>query len=254
MRSAPVSAALASQPQYALVAQALIGDILRGRYTVGELLPPELQLCTQFGVSRHTVREAMRRLQERGLVTRQRGVGTAVKARLAEPRYVQSTASLTDLPQYVEDTRLVTSKVEDLIADGALAELLACPPGQRWLHVRGFRYVGKSKVPIALTDIYIHAAYAGIGKLVGVHRVPVYTLIEKQYGERVAEVRQQIGASVVDAVQARALKVKTGSAGLVIVRRYVGSNERVLEVAVNLHPADRFSYSMVLRMQPPSPS
>lgn len=242
---------IVGQPQYVLVAQTLIEDIKQGGYRVGDLLPSELDLCTQFGVSRHTVREAMRLLQERGLVARQRGIGTVIKANRVEPRYVQSTASIADLPQYVEETRLVTTDMGDVIAGRALTELLKCPAGQRWLHVRGFRYVGRGKQPIARTDIYVNAAYAGIKKQIGVQKVPVYTLIEQQYGETIVEVRQQIGATVIGAADAKALSVKPGSAGLVITRHYLASSDRVIEVAVNLHPADRFSYSMSMRLHTP---
>ena len=243
---------IASQLQYVLVAQRLIEDITGGRYPVGSLLPTELELCTQFGVSRHTIREAMRRLQERGLVTRQRGIGTSVKANRVDTRYVQSTMEISDLPRYVEDTRLVTTEAEDVIAGEALAELLKCPPGQRWVKVTGYRYAGKDKLPMALTDIYINAAYAGVRKLIGTMKVPAYTLIEKQYGITIGEVKQEIRATIIGAADAKRLSVKPGSAGLVVTRRYLGDNDRPIEVAVNLHPADRFSYSMSLRLQVPA--
>lgn len=252
MNKAGSGALRASQPQYLLVAQALIDDIERGRYPVGSLLPPELDLCTHFGVSRHTVREAIRRLQERGLVSRQRGVGTEVRADRVAPSYVQSIASIADLPQYVEDTRLVTHSSEDVIADAPLAELLKCPVGQRWVHVAGYRYAGRGRLPIALTHIYINAAYGGIQELIGTLKVPVYTLIEQRYGETVVEVKQEIRATTLAAGEARQLKIKRGSVGLEIVRRYLGTDGRVIEVAVNRHPASRFSYSMTLRLQPPA--
>ena len=70
MSADAASPLLASQPRYVLLAQALMKDIAQGVYPVGSLLPTEYGLCTQFGLSRHTVREAIRRLQERGLVTR----------------------------------------------------------------------------------------------------------------------------------------------------------------------------------------
>jgi GntR family transcriptional regulator len=238
-----------SQPQYILVAHALLRDIEQGRYAVGDLLPPELQLCTQFGVSRHTMREAIRKLQERGLISRQRGVGTRIKAAKPESRYVQSTAAISDLLQYVQDTRLVTSKATAVIADEALSEKIACSVGRRWLSVSGFRYAGKAKLPIALTEIYINPAYSGIQKLIGTLKVPVYTLIEKQFGERVVEVRQEIRAATIAAGDAKLLSVRPGSAGLLITRQYLGANDQVLEVSVNLHPADRFSYFTSLRLQ-----
>lgn len=243
---------LARQPQYALVAQRLIDDITSGRYPVGGLLPPECDLCTQFGVSRHTVREAIRLLLERGLVSRQRGVGTTVKANRLESRYIQTTATLSDLPRYVEDTVLVTTRAEDVIADEALAEVLKCPPGQRWVKVTGFRHVNNGgELPIALTDIYISAAYGSIRKLIGTMKVPVYTLIEKQYSLTIVEVQQNISATIIGPAEAERLKVEPGSAGLVVTRRYLNDDDRAIEVAVNVHPADRFSYSMSLRLQKP---
>lgn len=243
---------LAHQPQYVLVAQRLIEDVTSGRYPVGSLLPTEFDLCTQFGVSRHTVREAIRRLLDRGLVTRQRGIGTTVKANRVETRYVQTTAKIADLPRYVEDTLLVTTQAEEVIADEVLAELLKCPPGQRWMKVTGFRHVNKGKLPMALTDIYINAAYGGIRKLIGTMKVPVYTLIERQYSLTIVEVQQEISATIIGHADAIRLSVKPDSAGLVVTRRYLSDNDRTIEVAVNLHPADRFSYSMSMRLQMPA--
>ena len=67
------------QHRYAALAQSLLHDIESGRYPVGSLLPTEIELVEQFGLSRHTVREAIRQLQQVGLVTRRKGVGTRVK-------------------------------------------------------------------------------------------------------------------------------------------------------------------------------
>lgn len=240
---------VASQPQYVLVAQALVQDIGVGRFPVGSLLPPEHELCRLFGVSRHTIREAVRRLEERGMVVRQRGVGTSVRANRSDVRFVQSATSITDLQRYVEDTRLVTEEVSEVIADEALAKMFECPAGQRWVRVVGLRYAGQEKAPIALTSVYINAAYGRIQKLVGTLKVPVYTMLEREFGLTIVEVRQQISAKSISAAEARKLGVRARSPGLLVLRRYVADNGQMLEVAVNLHPADRFSYSSSLRLQ-----
>jgi GntR family transcriptional regulator len=250
----PPSAPLAGQLQYVLVAQRLMQDITSGRYPVGSLLPTEFALCTQFGVSRHTVREAIRRLQERGLVTRRRGVGTSVKANRVNTRYVQTSMAISDLPRYVEETRLLIAQSEDLIASVPLAELLRCPSGQRWIRVTGLRYAGREKLPMALSHIYINAAYGEIRKRIGTMKVPIYTLIEQQYGISIVAVEQEIRASIIGAADARRLGVKPASAGLVVTRRYFDDSDRTIEVAVNLHPTDRFSYSMSMRLQAAAPT
>jgi DNA-binding GntR family transcriptional regulator len=55
--------------------------ILGGEFSVGEKLPNEDRLCERFGVSRVTIREAVRGLIEDGLVVRRHGSGTYVTRR-----------------------------------------------------------------------------------------------------------------------------------------------------------------------------
>jgi DNA-binding FadR family transcriptional regulator len=57
----------------------LIGEIAAGRYTEGELLPPEADVAEQFHLSRGAARECMRALEHRGLVWIRHGRGAIVK-------------------------------------------------------------------------------------------------------------------------------------------------------------------------------
>ena len=58
--SAPETAAAAPPTRYGRVAHALIAEISGGRYPVGGRMPTEAELEARFGVSRHTVRAAIR--------------------------------------------------------------------------------------------------------------------------------------------------------------------------------------------------
>lgn len=68
---------------------AQLATMLRGRLTLGEYeerFPTESELTTEFDVSRATVREAVRRLREEGLLDARRGSGTfVVRRELDEP-------------------------------------------------------------------------------------------------------------------------------------------------------------------------
>ncbi len=55
--------------------------IQEGRFPPGSQLPPELELISILGVSRSTLREAMRSLEEQRLIVRKRGLGTFVSER-----------------------------------------------------------------------------------------------------------------------------------------------------------------------------
>ena len=58
---------------YEAVHKALEEEILSGRIATGTPLPTETELAEQFGVTRHTVREGMRALEQSGLVKREAG-------------------------------------------------------------------------------------------------------------------------------------------------------------------------------------
>ena len=61
------------------VVEALVNVIVSGELAPGDSLPPELPLSQQFGVSRTVLRESIKRLEEKGLVTVGQGRGTVVQ-------------------------------------------------------------------------------------------------------------------------------------------------------------------------------
>ena len=61
-------------PAYQVLAEELRAQITSGRLRPGDRLPAEPQLCAQSGVSRSTVREALRLLASQNLIVTVRGV------------------------------------------------------------------------------------------------------------------------------------------------------------------------------------
>jgi GntR family transcriptional regulator len=68
-----------SEPRYELVARELRLQILGREYKVGDSLPSESALCTQFDVSRGPVRQALAMLKNEGLVVLSRGKPAVVR-------------------------------------------------------------------------------------------------------------------------------------------------------------------------------
>ncbi len=66
------------RPLYAQVIDRIKQDIENQVYQEGEKLPSEFELSKQLGISRATLREAFRLLEEDGVVIRRHGVGTFV--------------------------------------------------------------------------------------------------------------------------------------------------------------------------------
>jgi GntR family transcriptional regulator len=243
------SALGASQPRYMQLAQTLLHEIESGKYAVGTQLPTEFELCEQFGVSRATVREAVKRLVQLGLVVRQPRVGTTVRARTATTGYRQSTVDVGDLYQYATDTTLVIESSETCRVDASRAALLEASPGETWLHLKGRRHAHAQSSPICVTDIWLHPAFRSIAGISGPLTEAVHAQIERQFGEVIAAVEQEIRAVALSRSDAAALGAPARSPGLWVCRRYRNRRGQLVELAVSIHPADRFSYSTVLRRE-----
>lgn len=232
--------------QHRALAQELAEGISSGRYPVGALLPTEFELCDRFGASRYTVRKALDELQELGLISRRKNVGTRVESARPLAGFTQSIATVDELAQFGAAHVRVVRSVEEVVADLALAKDLSCPGGTRWLRISSLRMDGgKRSRPICWTDVYVDTAYAEVGALVREQpEVLISSLIEARYGRRIARIRQDVQAIVLDKAQAEELRADAHSAALKITRRYMDSAGEAFEVSVSVHPADRFTFSM----------
>jgi DNA-binding GntR family transcriptional regulator len=239
------------QPRYLQLAQTLLNEISGGRYPVGAHLPTEFELCEQFGVSRSTAREAVKRLVQLGLVVRQPRVGTTVCATHSAPSYRQMTADVGDLYQYATDTTLVIEHSETCQIDAAQAAMLEASVGETWLHLQGRRHAGglTGSPPICHTELWLHPAFRAIEGMSGQLSGAVHAAIEQQFGEVVAAVEQEIRAVAISRTLAQLLGVKAGSPGLWVCRKYRNRRDGLIELATSVHPADRFAYSSVLRRE-----
>jgi DNA-binding GntR family transcriptional regulator len=237
------------RPRYQKVSETLIEEIGAGTFPLGAMMPMELDLCDRFKVSRYTVREALRRLEDMGLVARRQGSGTIVQAAEARHGYVQSLNTLSELLQYPPDTRLKLRETETFKVDRTSARLLQCRPGVARFRLSGVRCPARTVEPIGWTDVYLRTEYAGVAALIGQRPGPVYSLIEQEYGEHVERVAVEMFPSIVPEHMAGPLAVAPGTSAMTIIRRYTGRGRKIFEVSVSVHPQDRFTYSITLKRE-----
>lgn len=235
--------------RYSTVARLLTAEIDSGKYRVGQRFPTEEQLCERFDVSRHTVREALRELKTQGLLVAHAGIGTTVRAKAPVARYMQSLGSLQEVIQFVEATRMSTFRLREVVADEALAQRVGGKPGQLWHEAAVLRLLPGEPLPVAALSIYVRPEYADVLSLIDKSKQPVFSLIERRHGVKIAEVRQQIIAVNLAAAIARRLKARAGAPALEITRQYRDAQDRIAMASVGLYPSDRFSHNATFRIQ-----
>ncbi|MDM0021051.1 GntR family transcriptional regulator [Variovorax saccharolyticus] len=247
-----MNATLEPAPQkanFANIARHLTEAISSGHFSVGALLPTELELCKHYGTSRHTVRAALAELQQLGLVSRRKNVGTRVISAKPRAGFRPSLASVDDLVQFGEEHLRVVQSIAPETVSGELAKELGCGEGSAWLRISTLRMVGdETALPIGWTDVYIDPSYAEIGDLVRASPdALISSLIAERYDRQIAEIHQDVRAfAITDAAMARKLQVEVGASALKILRQYFDAEGEVFEISLSVHPADRFSVSMRL--------
>src|ERR1700675_4022339 len=125
--------------RYAELASVLTKEIVGGRNAVGSLLPTEHELAERHGVSRHTVRAALRLLQDLGYVSRKKAVGTIVESANPNASYTQSFSTAEDLVRVAATEVRSIEDVRPVTLDRSTARRLEAPVGSRWILVSATR-------------------------------------------------------------------------------------------------------------------
>jgi len=133
---------------------------LRARVEADEFtdaFPTDLELTEAYGVSRHTVREAIRHLNRTGMLTRERGRGTVVN----RAEFEQSLGTLYSLFQSIEASGVEqTSELIrcEIVADAAVAANLELEPSAELLVLERLRFAAGS--PLAVDRAWLPARLA----------------------------------------------------------------------------------------------
>jgi GntR family galactonate operon transcriptional repressor len=109
------------------VVEELADEIVRGALPDGDVLPTEPVLCEQFGFSRTVIREALKMLEERGLVRVEQGRGTTVQPRdmwnLLDPVVLRLALAYDEDLTLLDDLIEIRMLLEREMASAAAARL-----------------------------------------------------------------------------------------------------------------------------------
>lgn len=216
---------------------------LRRRLADGEFatsFPGELALVEEYEVSRHTVREALRRLRDEGLVVAGRGR----TPRVAEPVDVeQPVGALYSLFTAVETTGQTQYSVVrklDRRADAVISEKLGLDGAAPLIHLERLRLADDR--PLAVDRVWLPADLAAPLLDVDFSHTALYDELVHRCGIRVTGGEEHIRAVVPSAAERNLLGVEPGVAAFAIDRLGVADG-RPVEWRHTLVRGDRFGLS-----------
>jgi GntR family transcriptional regulator len=232
------------EPLWSQMADAMRGLIDAKDWSSGTQIPAEDQLCELFGVSRITVRHAIRTLEEQGLLRREHGRGTFVR----QPLLVAGERGLTSFTDEMvtqgvrPGSRILDCSVLD--ADPAVADALALAEGAPVTRLQRLRL--SDDEPMGVQTSYVPAARASdLGEHVTA-TPSLYQLLRERYGIRPVEATELYRVGVAGAEEAELLQVAVGSP-VFIVERITVDDAGPFEFAVSTMRGDRYEIRSTLR-------
>ncbi|MGM9473442.1 GntR family transcriptional regulator [Pseudarthrobacter sp. YS3] len=234
--------------RYLAIAEDLSSRISDGQWELGAFLPSEPELASEYGVSRETLRGALRQLEETGLIARRKGQGTRVVRLQPAQEFHTKLSSIEELAQYGRSAVRSILSIDQVVVDDGLAEDLGVPEGTVQTCITSTRQdPAQGNQPLSWAKVYLSPEDAALiqNDIKDSDRL-VADLVAEHTGRQVSRVLQRIKAAALNVEAARVLGELPGSIALQLTRRYIGSDGRVLAVAVSTHPGSRFAYESVL--------
>lgn len=225
-------------PLYAQIADAVVAAIASGALSPGDRLPAERELARELGVSRDTLRQALRELQRHGHVARTvgRGGGTFV----AEPKLDRNLSRFSGLADEQREqgievvARVLSATLRS--AGPAVAAALEIEPGEPLHEIVRVR-LAKGR-PVALEHTY-YAAVRFPGLLDHPLEGSIHELLRTLYGQRPIRAVEYLEPILAGADEAAALEIEEGAPLMFVERIAYDEADRPVEFGRDVYRGDR---------------
>lgn len=204
-----------TEPAYRALYRKIKGEIEKGIFEAGSFLPSEAELEAQFGVSRTTVRRAMKMLADDRLIEIRQGRGTMVSDSKT-PQSFNSVTSVTEsLRQRGYKVETKSRYIDRILPPEKVAEQLRIPADEPVVRVQ--RVQTADGIPMCIMTNYIpERLVPGLSNLS--EFVGLYHFLETHYGFEIGSTDDTISAAACDFSESQILDVPTGAPILIIER------------------------------------
>ncbi len=217
------------------------------RSPAGQRLPSEPDLAKQLGVSRATLREAMRSFETQGLIRRRQGSGTFVVGKmqvldsgLEVLESLETLAKRLGLEVSVSDLN-----IEPLAADEEHAKLLDVPIGEALTRVR--RVIRTDNRPVAyLVDVLPEAILRSNDLPSDFHGSVLDLLLGR--GDALASSRANVSAIGATAEVAKAIEIQRGDVLLHFNSQLFSAEGKIVDYSLSYFIPGYFHFHVVRRV------
>ena len=231
-----------SIPLYLQIQNELMDHIRQGEYQSGQQVPSELEIASQYNVSRMTARKSLDNLVSKGILFRRRGKGT----------YVSEGVVTYGLSTMLSFSRTLQSKGYDVSTRVLVVDVIPCPDDLlQHLHLSASREVimirrlrsinGKpAAIHTAFLDYQIYAPIQDYD----LNNSSLHDAIHKISGIQVAYTNDWVQADLASPNEAKLLDVAIGSPVLRVQGVAYSDNGQPARFSRAVYRGDMFSLNV----------
>jgi len=233
-------------PLYIQLKNIIENKIKEKDWKPGDIIPSEKELQKQFEVSRITVRQAVKELENEGLVKKKQGKGTYVSF----PKLSHELPNLTSFTEDIESKGLNPESkiisIEKLI-DSEIAEKIGANSKTVFLNVKRLRLINGEAVGIH--DCYLDTNILDQKAVVEIknmdNETSLYDIIEK-YNITISHADETLEGGISDPYVSKLLGIKKDFPLLILERITFTDNNEAFEFVKMHYRADKYKYSIRL--------
>ncbi len=210
----------------------------------GEIIPPERELCEEYGISRMTARQAIVELVNEGILYREQGRGTFVAGEKVKQEAERLASFTEDMAGRGHETTSSVLDAESVEAGPVVARLLGIEETEKVVRIRRVRHADGE--PMALeTSHLLHEVAEGLLRL-DLSSRSIYDEL-RTGGLSIAWAEQSYEATVINELEAEHLGISTGSPALLIERVTHDDRDLAFEYVKSTYRGDRYRITTTLR-------
>jgi GntR family transcriptional regulator len=233
---------------YAQASEALKRLVQGGSYAAGDRLPSEHELSQRLGISRPTLREALRLLEEEGMIMRRHGVGTFVAARRP---VIESGLEVLESIERMAERRGLSTRMEKATVEERLTtprELTGLELSTETPVTSVTRVIMADGQRIArLTDV-VPQVYLRQPDLDGAFHGSVLDLLLARGWPALSHSRTELAVEVADVGLARTLHIPRGAPLLKLEAQLFAQDGQVVDYSVSHFVPGYFRFHVVRRI------
>lgn len=233
-----------SKPLYLQIEDDIKQSVRLKKYKPGDKMLSEDELCTQYGVSRITVRRAMQDLVDAGILERLRGKGTYFSTQKRNVSINHKQGFTGYLADSLHSSHHQVLKKEFMEADSNIAARLNISKGSQVIFCK--RLIIEDDIPLAIDELYVEEkAYPALMELIA-DDLSFYQLLRDNYQVEFGQHKLTINVSTALVEEATLLQCAAGDPLFVVEKEISDTYGVPIHYSKSLIRGDRTTYTFSL--------